>query len=347
MLHTTVEDPTDRRRRVRDRPHRPPRGLHDRGPGDGRQRRRSCCTARRRHAARSSPPTRSCSTTSTCRPARSPSARRPTIKPDRARDGGDHPRRRRRTSSAPRASAASCAGSTDVLALVVTVPAGEAELAQRRALGARRRGDRGAHGGQPGDRGPARRAVDVARRGRRDDHAAPPRRSRRAGAGTRCEIDPAVADTWRAHAVPSWVDRRPRRRAGLAGRRRRRPARLRSTIDPGADVRPRRPPDDRADAARCCAASCGPARRVLDVGCGSGVLSVVAAARSARRTSRRSTSRRPRSRRRRQRRAQRRRRAIVDVERRRSSATSTAVRRRAGQPPRADRRSSWPPTCAG
>ena len=76
VLHTTAERPDGRRRRVRDRPPRPPRGLHHRGPGDGRQRGDRAAPLRRRHRRRSSPPTPSCSTTSTSRPARSPSARR-------------------------------------------------------------------------------------------------------------------------------------------------------------------------------------------------------------------------------------------------------------------------------
>ena len=75
VLHTTPERPDGRRRRVRDRSPRPPGGLHDRGPGAGRQR-RWCCTAPSSTPGRSSAPTPSCCTTSTFRRGRSPSARR-------------------------------------------------------------------------------------------------------------------------------------------------------------------------------------------------------------------------------------------------------------------------------
>ena len=122
---------------------------------------------------------------------------------------GDHPRRRDTYVDRGRsASAASCGGSTDVLALVVTVPGQRGRAGERRALGARRRGHRGAH---------ARRA---ARRPRTTSSSCGPRsattstrHARRRGvpgplalAHGRRSIPPSPR-RWRAHAVPSWVDR--------------------------------------------------------------------------------------------------------------------------------------------
>ncbi|MET0458530.1 MAG: 50S ribosomal protein L11 methyltransferase [Ilumatobacteraceae bacterium] len=89
------------------------------------------------------------------------------------------------------------------------------------------------------------------------------------------EIDPAVAETWRAHAVPSWVD------AGLVIV----PAWkdlataadvMRVDIDPGAAFGL----GDHATTVltlRLLRRTWWPGATVLDVGCGSGVLSVVAA----------------------------------------------------------------------
>ena len=89
------------------------------------------------------------------------------------------------------------------------------------------------------------------------------------------EIDPAVADTWRAHAVPSWVD------AGLvivpAWKDLDTPADvMRVDIDPGAAFGL----GDHATTIltlRLLRQTWWHGATVLDVGCGSGVLSVVAA----------------------------------------------------------------------
>jgi ribosomal protein L11 methyltransferase len=89
------------------------------------------------------------------------------------------------------------------------------------------------------------------------------------------EIDPAVAETWRAHAVPSWVD------AGLvivpAWKELDTPDDvMRVDIDPGAAFGL----GDHATTVltlRLLRRTWWPGATVLDVGCGSGVLSVVAA----------------------------------------------------------------------
>ena len=102
-----------------------------------------------------------------------------------------------------------------------------------------------------------------------------PRPSPPAGAGARSRSTRPSPTSWRAHAVPSWVDRslvvvpawlEHRRRTDGAARRHR----------PGGGVRARRPPDDRPQPAPA-AQAWWPGATVLDVGCGSGVLSVVAA----------------------------------------------------------------------
>ena len=135
--------PDGRRRRVRDRPHRPPRGLHDRGPGDGRQRgdRAAPLGGRHRRDRR--------------RQRRGALRRRRAAgRAGRRRAGDDQagPGPDRRTIAhgvetyvargrpLPRAS---CDGSTDARAR--RHRAGQRGRAgQRRAVGARRRGGRGA-----------------------------------------------------------------------------------------------------------------------------------------------------------------------------------------------------------
>jgi ribosomal protein L11 methyltransferase len=89
------------------------------------------------------------------------------------------------------------------------------------------------------------------------------------------EVDPAIAESWRAHAVPSWIDRglvivpswldvdMP-------------PAVLRIDIDPGAAFGLGDHPST-VLALRLLRKVWWPGATVLDVGCGSGVLSVVAA----------------------------------------------------------------------
>jgi ribosomal protein L11 methyltransferase len=89
------------------------------------------------------------------------------------------------------------------------------------------------------------------------------------------EVDPAVAESWRAHAVPSWIDR------GLvvvpAWREVEVPKGvLRVDIDPGAAFGLGDHPTT-VLSLRLLREVWWPGATVLDVGCGSGVLSVVAA----------------------------------------------------------------------
>ena len=122
-----------------------------------------------------------------------------------------------------------------MLALVVTVPASEAELASDAlwALGVAAIEERTA-ASTTRDRGPLRRAVDLARQRRRRHHRGGRGASRPAGAGARSRSTRPSPSSWRAHAVPSWVDARPRRRPGVAGPRRPAPACCASTSIPGA-----------------------------------------------------------------------------------------------------------------
>ena len=70
VVHTHRRVADDRRRRLRDRPPRPPRGLHHRGRLPGRFGLDRAAPRRAAHRGRSWPPTPSCSTTWRCPPAR-------------------------------------------------------------------------------------------------------------------------------------------------------------------------------------------------------------------------------------------------------------------------------------
>ena len=297
MLHTTAEHPTGRRRRVRDRPHRPPRGLHHRGPGDGRPTARSCCTAASSAPAPSSPPTPSSSTTSTSRPARWPSARRPRSSPTGPASTTSSTASRRYVARSRRFRA-DAAPDRLMLALVVTVPANEAELASDAlwALGVAAVEERAVSADDAGDRGPLRRAVDVARQRRRRRSPRPPRRSRRAGAGARSRSTRPSPRRWRAHAVPSWVDADLVDRPGVAGRRRPPTTCCASTSIPArrsGSATTRRP----CSRCACCAGRGGRARPCSTSGAAAACCRSSPPG-SARPTSRRSTSRRRPSRRR-------------------------------------------------
>jgi ribosomal protein L11 methyltransferase len=89
------------------------------------------------------------------------------------------------------------------------------------------------------------------------------------------EIDPEVAESWRAHAVPSWVDRGLVIVPAWLGVETA-PAVLRIDIDPGAAFGLGDHPSTILSL-RLLRRSWWPGATVLDVGCGSGVLAVVAA----------------------------------------------------------------------
>ena len=83
-LHRAAHDPGGpdrRRRRVRDRPHRPPRGLHRGGPGDGRQRSHRVAPGRRRDRCGRRRKLRRPQRRRTCRREHSPSAPRRASSP--------------------------------------------------------------------------------------------------------------------------------------------------------------------------------------------------------------------------------------------------------------------------
>ena len=89
------------------------------------------------------------------------------------------------------------------------------------------------------------------------------------------EVDPAIVDSWRAHAVPSWIERDlvvvPAWKDVTVG-----PGVIRVDIDPGAAFGLGDHPTTIL-ALRLLRRTIWPDATVLDVGCGSGVLSVVAA----------------------------------------------------------------------
>ncbi|MET0146988.1 MAG: 50S ribosomal protein L11 methyltransferase [Ilumatobacteraceae bacterium] len=89
------------------------------------------------------------------------------------------------------------------------------------------------------------------------------------------ELDPAIAESWRAHATPSWVDRTmvivPAWQDGPSA-----PGVLRVDIDPGASFGLGDHPTTILTL-RLLRRTWWPGATVLDVGCGSGVLAVVAA----------------------------------------------------------------------
>jgi ribosomal protein L11 methyltransferase len=163
-----------------------------------------------------------------------------------------------------------------MLALVVTVPAGEVEMASDAlwALGVAAIEERPADG----DAAPTEDrfvelwtslGTDVETIARAAE--AFPNRWRWRTA----TIDPAVVDSWRAHAVPSWVDEGlvivPAWQDVVVG-----PGVLRVDIDPGAAFGL----GDHSTTVltlRLLRELIWPGATVLDVGCGSGVLSVVAA----------------------------------------------------------------------
>lgn len=164
-----------------------------------------------------------------------------------------------------------------MLALVLTVPAGEVELASDAlwALGVVAIEERAVDGSP--DTGTEDHLVELWTSLGADPHAvtsaaeAFPARWR----WHTVPVDPAVADTWRAHAVPTWVD------AGLVVVPSWQEADiaadvLRVDIDPGAAFGLGDHPTTVLTLRQLHAVS-WPEATVLDVGCGSGVLSVVAA----------------------------------------------------------------------
>ncbi len=169
----------------------------------------------------------------------------------------------------------SCGESTDVLALVVSVPAGEVELASDAlwALGVVAIEERTTEGSPATEDHLVELWTSLGEDVETITRAAeafPARWRWRTVA-----IDPAVTETWRAHAVPSWVDRDlvvvPAWQDVVT------PAgALRVDIDPGATFGL----GDHATTVltlRLLRDVIWPGATVLDVGCGSGVLSIVAA----------------------------------------------------------------------
>jgi ribosomal protein L11 methyltransferase len=164
-----------------------------------------------------------------------------------------------------------------MLALVLTVPASEAELASDAlwALGVAAVEERAAESGA---------APTVQDRfvelwtSLGSDVDAITRAAEGFPARWRCrtvELDPAIAESWRAHAVPSWVDRGlvivpAWLDVSIA------PTATRVDIDPGAAFGLGDHPTTILTL-RLLRRTWWPGATVLDVGCGSGVLSVVAA----------------------------------------------------------------------
>ncbi len=163
-----------------------------------------------------------------------------------------------------------------MLALVVTVPAGEVELASDAlwALGVAAIEERPADG----DEAPTEdRFVELwtslgtdVEAVTRAAEAFPNRWRWRTVA-----VDPAIVDSWRAHAVPTWIDQGlvivPAWKDVDVG-----PGVLRVDIDPGAAFGLGDHPTT-VLTLRLLRELIWPGATVLDVGCGSGVLSVVAA----------------------------------------------------------------------
>jgi len=162
-----------------------------------------------------------------------------------------------------------------VLALVVTVPAGEAELASDAlwALGVAAIEERELTG-TPGTED---HLVELWT-SLGDDAEAVTRAAEAFPARWRwhlVEVDPAVTETWRAHAVPTWVEQDlvivPAWQEVTTP-----PDVLRVGIDPGAAFGLGDHPTT-VLTLRLLRSVMWPGATVLDVGCGSGVLSVVAA----------------------------------------------------------------------
>jgi ribosomal protein L11 methyltransferase len=166
-----------------------------------------------------------------------------------------------------------------MLAFVVTVPAVEAELASDAlwALGVAAIEEREIDGVDGGPAGTEDRLVELWTSLGTDVDAitsaaeAFPQRWR----WRTVEVDPAVAEAWRAHAVPSWVDERlvvvPAWKDVAVG-----PDVLRIDIDPGAAFGLGDHPTTILSL-RLLHELLWPGATVLDVGCGSGVLGIAAA----------------------------------------------------------------------
>ncbi len=221
-----------------------------------------------------------------------------TIKPGRARTEEITNERRQVRAPAATGSAASCGGSTEHAGPRRHRAGQRGRAGERRAVGARRGGHRGAPA--DGDSDPTQDHFVELWTSLGDDVDAVTRAADAFPKRWRwrtVELDAAVAESWRAHAVPSWVDADlvivPAWQDVPTP-----PAVLRVDIDPGAAFGLGDHPDDDPVAA---AAARGAVVRAPACST-SGAAAACSASSppgSARRTSRRSTSRWPRSRRRR------------------------------------------------